>query len=110
MKKQFTNDEIDKIVKLYTTDGLITSEVAILLGVSKTPILRVLKNKNLLRTGKSNGVKIILTPRQEQLIKEIWGVSEYLLEVHGLPPGRKGNGVTRLIYENLNGLQLTMSK
>ncbi len=47
---------------------------------------------------------------EEQLIKEIRGVSEYLLEVHGLPPGRKGDGVTRLIYENLDGLQSTMSK
>ena len=47
---------------------------------------------------------------EEQLIKEIRGVLEYLLEVHGLPPGRKGNGVTGLIYENLNGLQSTMSK
>ncbi len=37
-------------------------------------------------------------------------MAEYLLEVHGLPPGRKSNGVTRLIYENLNGLQSTMSK
>ncbi len=34
---------------------------------------------------------------EEQLGKEIRGVSEYLLEVHGLPPGRKGDGVTRLI-------------
>ncbi len=32
-------------------------------------------------------------------------MSEYLLEVHGLPQGRKVDGVTRLIYENLNGLQ-----
>jgi hypothetical protein len=47
---------------------------------------------------------------EEQLKQEIRGVSEYLLEVHGLPPGRKGDGVTRLIYENLNGLQSTMSK
>ncbi len=47
---------------------------------------------------------------EEQQIKEIRGVSEYLLEVHGLPPRRKGEGVTRLIYENLNGLQSTMSK
>jgi hypothetical protein len=46
----------------------------------------------------------------EQLKKEIMGVLEYLLEVHGLPPGRKGGGVTRLIYENLNGLQSTMSR
>jgi hypothetical protein len=37
-------------------------------------------------------------------------VSEYLLKVHGLPPGRKGEGVTRVIYENLNGLQSTPSK
>jgi hypothetical protein len=47
---------------------------------------------------------------EEQLKKEIRGVLEYLLEVHGLPPGWKGDGVTRLIYENLNGLQSTMSK
>jgi hypothetical protein len=42
---------------------------------------------------------------EEQLIKEIRGVSEYLLEVHGSAQGRKGEGVTGLIYENLNGLQ-----
>ncbi len=47
---------------------------------------------------------------EEQLKQEIRGVSEYLLEVHGLPPGWKGDGVTRLIYENLNELQSTMSK
>ena len=45
---------------------------------------------------------------EEQLVKEIRGVSEYFLEVHGLPPGRKGDGATRLIYEYLNGLQSTM--
>ncbi len=37
-------------------------------------------------------------------------MSEYLLEVRGLPPGRKGEGVTRVIYENLNGLQSMLSK
>ena len=41
--------------------------------------------------------------------KEIREVSEYLLEVHGVSPGRKGGGITRLIYENLNGLQSTLS-
>ncbi len=30
---------------------------------------------------------------EEQLIKEIRGVSEYLLEAHGLPPGRKSDGL-----------------
>jgi exonuclease III len=47
---------------------------------------------------------------EQEVSKEIEGVSEYLLEVHGLPPGRKGEGVTRVIYENLNGLQSTLSK
>jgi hypothetical protein len=35
-------------------------------------------------------------------------VSKYLLELHALPPERKGGEVTRLIYENSNGLQSTM--
>jgi hypothetical protein len=28
--------------------------------------------------------------------------------VHRVPPGRKGEEITRLIYENLNGLQSTL--
>ncbi len=47
---------------------------------------------------------------EQELSKEIRGKSEYLLEVHGLPPGWRGEGVTRVIYENLNGLQSTLSK
>jgi hypothetical protein len=37
-------------------------------------------------------------------------VLEYLLDVHRLPPGWKGEGVTRVICENLNGLQSALSK
>ena len=44
----------------------------------------------------------------KQLKKENRKVSEYLLEVHGVPPERKGEGVTWLIYKNLNGLQSTL--
>ena len=47
---------------------------------------------------------------EQEVSKEIRGVSEYLLDVHGLPPGRKGEGVTRVIYENLNDLQSTLSQ
>ncbi len=36
---------------------------------------------------------------EQEVSKKIRGVSEYLLEVHGLPPGWKGEGVTRVIYE-----------
>jgi hypothetical protein len=42
---------------------------------------------------------------EQQLITESMGVSDHLLEVDGVPPGRKGKGITRLIYKNLNGLQ-----
>jgi hypothetical protein len=46
---------------------------------------------------------------EEQLIKEIREVLDYRLKVHGVPPGWKGEGITRLIYEILNGLQSTLS-
>ena len=36
--------------------------------------------------------------------EEIKGVDEYLLEVHGRAPGKKGEGTTRVLYENRNGL------
>ncbi len=45
---------------------------------------------------------------EEQLIKEKREVSDYPLEVHGVPPGQKGEGITRLIYKSLNGLQSTL--
>jgi hypothetical protein len=47
---------------------------------------------------------------EQEVNKEIRGVSEYLLNVHGLPPGQKRDGVTRVMYENLNGLQSMLSK
>ncbi len=47
---------------------------------------------------------------EKGVTKEIRVVLEYLLDVHGLPPGWKGEGVTRVIYENLNGSQSTLSK
>ena len=43
---------------------------------------------------------------EQEVSKEIEVVSEYLLKVHGLPPGRKREGVTRVIYENLWNFRL----
>ena len=31
-------------------------------------------------------------------------IADEILEVHGVAPGRKGKGVTRVIYENIDGL------
>ena len=36
-------------------------------------------------------------------MEEIMGVTDEVLEVHGIAPGKKGEGVTRVIYENPNG-------
>ncbi len=47
---------------------------------------------------------------EQEVSKEIRGELEYLLEVHGLPPGWKGEGVTRVIDENLNDLHSPLSK
>ena len=41
---------------------------------------------------------------------EIRGVDDYLLQVHGLAPGREGEGVTRVLYENRNGLNNRLSR
>jgi hypothetical protein len=47
---------------------------------------------------------------EQEVSKDARGVLEYFLDVHGPPPGRKEEGVTRVIYDNLNGLQSTLSK
>ena len=37
-------------------------------------------------------------------MKEIMEISDEILEVHGVAPGRKAGGVMRVIYENSDGL------
>ena len=37
-------------------------------------------------------------------MEEIMEISDEILEVHGVAPGRKEEGVTRVIYENIDGL------
>ena len=68
----FTNTEIDKITHLYCVEKLSTANIATLLSVSKTPILRILREKNVLRKGKSNGLKISLSTQQEDKIKDMY--------------------------------------
>ena len=40
---------------------------------------------------------------EQREMKEIKGVTDELLKVHGIAPGKKGEGETRVIYENPNG-------
>ena len=41
---------------------------------------------------------------REKELKQVRGLDEYLLKVHGVAPGSKPEGVWRLLYENLNGI------
>ena len=41
--------------------------------------------------------------------EEIQGISSNLLNVHGIAPGAKPGGVTRLIYENPDGFNMRIS-
>ena len=52
---------------------------------------------------------IRLTEIELQELAEVRDIQEYLLQVHGTPPGKKQDGVVRLIYENLNGLNSRLS-
>lgn len=76
MKITFTDIEIKTIIDLYSKDGLNTTKIGVKLGISKTPISRVLKDNGLLRKGNSNGVKISLTNEQENIIKNLY-LKEY---------------------------------
>ena len=46
----------------------------------------------------------------QQRFKEIEGINDELLTVHGVTPGRKAEGVTRLVMENVNGFNTTISE
>ena len=41
---------------------------------------------------------------QQQERIDIRGVSDEILQVHGVLPGRKDDGIIRLLYENANGI------
>ena len=53
--------------------------------------------------------QMLIDVRQEEVFSAL-GVQEEVLQVHGMAPGTKGEGVTRLIYENLDGLANKISE
>ncbi len=53
--------------------------------------------------------QIVLREHQEQNRVMVLGISDKVLQVHGVAPSSKGKGVVRLIYENVNGLSNKLS-
>ena len=46
----------------------------------------------------------------QQQFREIEGIKDELLTVHGVAPGRKAEGVSRLVMENVNGFNTTIGE
>lgn len=72
IKKTFSIEEINEIIKLYSQDRQSTKKIAKIFNVSVTPIKRILKERNILRSGNSNGKKIHLTNEQHKMIKYLY--------------------------------------
>ena len=72
MKITFTDIQIKTIINLYVDEKLSAKDIGLKFNVSNVPIKRILIDNGLLRTGKSNGIKINLTLEQENKIKDLY--------------------------------------
>jgi len=63
-------------------------------------------NWGLNKTGTIDASRLLQSREEIQKQEEIdiWGVSEEVLQVHGVLPGKKEEGITRLLYVNANGI------
>ena len=75
VKINFTNEDI-KVIKDKYENGLSADKIGGFFGVSKIPILRVLKDLNILKKPKSDGKKIVLTDCEIEKIKNFYLVEK----------------------------------
>jgi hypothetical protein len=71
LKKDFNEEIIEEILNYYQK-GMGSEKISKIYGVSKVPILRILKENNVLQKGYSDGKKIILTEEQKHKIKRLY--------------------------------------
>ncbi len=71
-KKFFSDIEIDIIKTEYVVNNKSCDAIALLVGVSKGPIIKILKENGILKKSKSNGVKIILSEKEKNNIKDLY--------------------------------------
>jgi transposase len=71
LKKDFNEEIIEEILNYYQK-GMGSEKISKIYGVSKVPILRILKENNVLQKGYSDGKKIILTDEQKHKIKRLY--------------------------------------
>lgn len=75
MKTYFNDIDRKTVISLYKRNVSVI-DIGTKYGVSKTPINTILRNAGVLRKPNSNGIKIILSSDQQQMIKELY-LKEY---------------------------------
>jgi predicted DNA-binding protein YlxM (UPF0122 family) len=108
VKIQFSNDDKKNIFDLYINKNLSTCEIANIYGISKIPIIRILKELDILRKGYSNGIKIILTQKQKENIKDLYLNDNKNAEEIGKIIGCSGNFISG--YLSINNLMRSRSE
>ena len=68
----FSDKEKENIKNLYINENQSSYKIGLLYNVSKGTILGILREFNVLRKGKSNGIKIHLTNNQKKLIEKLY--------------------------------------
>lgn len=71
-KVDFTSEDMKNIEYDYLVVGLSCNDIGKKYGVSKSPILRLLRNSGKLKKGNSDGKKKNLTDKQYELIKNLY--------------------------------------
>lgn len=75
-KKIFRDDEVNDIIYKYVNENLSCETIGNYYNVSKQSVIRLLKEKGVLKKGLSDGVKIELTEGQKEEIKILY-LNEY---------------------------------
>ena len=85
---------------LTTSDKLLTSW-----AIDETGTV----NTTFFMDSRENSEQYTIIEQQERIRVKEAGDPNEVLKIHGTSPGSKGEGITRLIYENVNGLNNRMS-
>jgi hypothetical protein len=73
MKKiEFTKNQVRDILKDYLEYGISCESIGKKYGISKTPIIKLLKEEGKLKSGRSDGKKKELTKKEYDLIKKLY--------------------------------------
>lgn len=108
----FNENQIKEIIHYYNVEKLSCSRISKIFNCSKTPINNLLLKCNILRSGKSNGKKIILTSEDENTIKTLYLESKKSLEeiakIIGIKTSRLSKHLSKCDYRRSKGESISI--